>query len=77
MAFAAAGRALCLAQRAQSIVGQAKRLPVPVIVVGNIIVGGAGKTPLTLWLAGELRQRGWRPGIVSRGYGRQGARSGR
>jgi tetraacyldisaccharide 4'-kinase len=42
---------------------------VPVIVVGNIIVGGAGKTPLTLWLAGELRQRGWRPGIVSRGYG--------
>jgi len=48
------------------------RLPVPVIVVGNIIVGGAGKTPLTLWLAGELRRRGWRPGIVSRGYGRTG-----
>ena len=49
-----------------------QRLPVPVIVVGNIIVGGAGKTPLTLWLAGELRKRGWHPGIVSRGYGRNG-----
>jgi tetraacyldisaccharide 4'-kinase len=48
------------------------RLSVPVIVVGNIIVGGAGKTPLTLWLACELRRRGWRPGIVSRGYGRVG-----
>lgn len=49
-----------------------QRLPVPVIVVGNIIVGGAGKTPLTLWLADQLRQRGWHPGIVSRGYGRNG-----
>lgn len=48
------------------------RLSVPVIVVGNITVGGAGKTPLTLWLADELRRRGWRPGIVSRGYGRNG-----
>ncbi|HZX32565.1 MAG TPA: tetraacyldisaccharide 4'-kinase, partial [Rhodocyclaceae bacterium] len=46
-----------------------ERLPVPVIVVGNITVGGAGKTPLTLWLAGELLRRGRHPGIVSRGYG--------
>ncbi|WP_295009169.1 tetraacyldisaccharide 4'-kinase [uncultured Dechloromonas sp.] len=48
------------------------RLSVPVVVVGNITVGGAGKTPLTLWLAGQLRQRGWYPGVVSRGYGRAG-----
>lgn len=46
-----------------------RRLPVPVVVVGNITVGGAGKTPLTLWLAERLRERGRHPGIVSRGYG--------
>lgn len=47
----------------------AERLPVPVVVVGNRIVGGAGKTPLVLRLARELAGRGFRPGIVSRGYG--------
>lgn len=46
----------------------AVRLSVPVIVVGNITVGGTGKTPLVVWLAGFLRQQGMRPGIVLRGY---------
>jgi tetraacyldisaccharide 4'-kinase len=46
-----------------------RRLAVPVIVVGNITVGGAGKTPLVLWLAEFLLQHGFHPGIVSRGYG--------
>lgn len=45
------------------------KLPVPVVVIGNITAGGSGKTPLTLYLAQELARRGWRPGIVSRGYG--------
>jgi tetraacyldisaccharide 4'-kinase len=45
------------------------RLPVPVVVVGNRVVGGAGKTPLALWIAQALVRRGRRPGIVSRGYG--------
>jgi tetraacyldisaccharide 4'-kinase len=47
----------------------AERLPVPVIVVGNIFIGGTGKTPLTIWLADALRAAGMSPGIVSRGHG--------
>lgn len=43
--------------------------PVPVIVIGNITVGGSGKTPLTLWLAQQLIDAGWHPGIISRGHG--------
>jgi tetraacyldisaccharide 4'-kinase len=42
---------------------------VPVIVIGNISVGGTGKTPLTLWLAGQLAARGLKVGIATRGYG--------
>jgi len=45
------------------------RLPVPVVVIGNITVGGSGKTPLAIALAAALATRGWHPGIVSRGYG--------
>jgi tetraacyldisaccharide 4'-kinase len=45
------------------------RLPVPVLVVGNLTVGGAGKTPLTLALVAWLKEAGYKPGIISRGYG--------
>ena len=46
-----------------------QRVSVPVIVVGNLTVGGTGKTPLVIWMADYLKQRGLHPGIVSRGYG--------
>ncbi len=45
------------------------RLNVPIIVVGNINVGGTGKTPLVIWLTEQMRQAGYKPGIISRGYG--------
>lgn len=64
--------ALAGLRRALFVLGikQAERLPVPVIVVGNVFVGGTGKTPFTLWLIAALRAAGYTPGVVSRGYGR-------
>jgi tetraacyldisaccharide 4'-kinase len=63
-------RALSDLRRARYLSGRRRfvRLPVPVLVVGNITVGGTGKTPLTIWLAEALRTRGFSCGIVSRGY---------
>lgn len=48
---------------------RAERLPVPVVVAGNVFVGGTGKTPLTIWLVEVLRAAGYQPGVISRGYG--------
>jgi tetraacyldisaccharide 4'-kinase len=46
------------------------RVGLPVVVVGNLYAGGAGKTPLVIELVRELKARGWRPGVISRGHGR-------
>ncbi len=50
---------------------------VPVLVVGNIVAGGSGKTPLVIALVERLRAAGWKPGVASRGHGREDAATGR
>ena len=50
-------------------VRKASRISCPVVVVGNVSVGGTGKTPLVCWLVAHLAERGYKPGIVTRGYG--------
>src|SRR4029077_19855105 len=52
---------------------RSKRLPVPVISVGNIAMGGGGKTPTVIAIARALSERGMRVGVLTRGYGRSGA----
>jgi tetraacyldisaccharide 4'-kinase len=73
--FAVAFGALATTRRALYTWGvlRARRMPVPVIVVGNITVGGSGKTPVVAALTRALAERGWHPGIVSRGHGRANA----
>ncbi|MGC9456532.1 MAG: tetraacyldisaccharide 4'-kinase [Halothiobacillaceae bacterium] len=62
-----ASRRLARAARGEGV----GRLPVPVIVVGNLTVGGAGKSPLVMALVERLRAAGHKPGVISRGYGVQ------
>ena len=56
-------------RRRQQATAREQRVHVPVIVVGNIAVGGTGKTPFVIWLVERLREWGWKPGVISRGYG--------
>ncbi len=58
-----------LAWLRQTLTKSAAQAPYPVFSIGNLVVGGAGKTPLTLWLIDFLKAQGWEPRVVTRGYG--------
>jgi tetraacyldisaccharide 4'-kinase len=63
-----------LRRRRQQGRARERRLHAPVVVVGNIAVGGTGKTPFVIWLVERLREWGWKPGVISRGYGGKATR---
>src|SRR5580658_3330431 len=67
--LAPVGAAIDAAGRTRRALARPYRAPVPVVCVGNLVVGGAGKTPVVLALAELLRQLGISPHIVMRGYG--------
>jgi len=55
--------------RLRSILGRDDPIKIPVLIVGNIYLGGTGKTPIVIALVNALKARGWQPGVISRGYG--------
>jgi tetraacyldisaccharide 4'-kinase len=59
-------------KRQPPVIKQKEQNLPPVVVVGNFIVGGAGKTPVVRHLVDKLKERGFNPGVISRGYGREG-----
>ncbi|MDR2724783.1 MAG: tetraacyldisaccharide 4'-kinase, partial [Candidatus Adiutrix sp.] len=73
---AAYGWGARMRRRLHAAFGRTERAARPVISLGNLTVGGSGKTPLALTLAGLLLDRGHRPAVISRGYGRRANRPG-
>jgi len=74
-ALSAAYGALARLDRWRQGLRLARRLPVPVVSVGNLAVGGTGKTPLAAWVASHYRKQGLRVAVLTRGYGRQSQRA--